>query len=253
MAPIISIENLGLAHEQSGVRTEILAGLNLAVAPGEFVAIVGASGVGKSTLLRVLMGLHAPSSGSVEIRATEGAERRMALVFQDARLLPWRRVDANVAFGLEKSRLSAAEKSERVREALRNVGLEGLGRRFPHQLSGGQRQRVALARALAVQPAILLMDEPFSALDAPTRRSLQDELIRLQRDYKKTILFVTHDMEEAIYLADRVIALGGAPAGVTASVQIPAPRPRRRDDPALAALSVQMIAALHDYVGAEAI
>lgn len=244
MDAIIEIEDLCLAYPQDGASVKILDGLNLSVGRGEFVAIVGSSGVGKSTLLRVLMGLAAPSSGKVRVGADRESERSMALVFQDARLLPWRRVDANVGLGLEKSGLGKHERRERVLAALRGVGLESLARRFPHQLSGGQKQRVALARALAVRPAVLLMDEPFSALDAPTRQGLQDELTRLWRQFGKTILFVTHDIDEAVYLADRVVALGGQPGEVKASLTIDAPRPRRRDDHGLQALAARVTAGL---------
>jgi NitT/TauT family transport system ATP-binding protein len=204
MDPIIEIEGLSLAYEHDGVVVKILNRLDLKVARGEFVAIVGSSGVGKSTLLRVLMGLAAPSSGSILVKADQGSERPMALVFQDARLLPWRRIDSNVAFGLEKMKLGKTERRKRALTALRSVGLEDLAHRFPHQLSGGQKQRVALARALAVRPAIMLMDEPFSALDSPTRETLQDELTRVWREFGKTILFVTHDIDEAVYLAARL-------------------------------------------------
>ncbi len=231
LPPLIEIENLALGYEQDGAHVAVLERLALTIARGEFIAILGASGVGKSTLLRVLIGLAAPLAGV--LRFNSRFDCAMALVFQDARLLPWRRVEANVALGLEKTKLSKEERHVRALDALRGVGLEGYGDRFPHQLSGGQRQRVALARALAVQPDVLLMDEPFSALDTPTRRRLQDDLVMLWRETGKTLLFVTHDIDEAVYLADRVIALGGAPGELRASIAIDVARPRRRDDPRL--------------------
>lgn len=239
-APIIHIRDLGLAFEQDGRRTQVLQGLDLDVEPGEFVAIVGASGVGKSTLLRVLMDLAVPTSGDVRIAPDLAAERPMAMVFQDARLLPWRRVLGNVAFGLEKTGLGRPERLARARDALALVGLADMAERWPHQLSGGQRQRVALARALAVRPSILLMDEPFSALDVQTRESLQDELVRIREETGKTILFVTHDIDEAVYMADRVIALAGKPGEVRAARRIDVPRPRRRGSIRLAEIAQEV-------------
>jgi NitT/TauT family transport system ATP-binding protein len=230
-SPLIEIEGLALGYEHDGAHVAVLERLDLTIARGEFIAILGASGVGKSTLLRVLIGLAAPSAGALRFDAR--SDCAMALVFQDARLLPWRRVEANVALGLEKMKLAREERRLRAQDALRGVGLEGYGERFPHQLSGGQRQRVALARALAVRPDVLLMDEPFSALDTPTRQRLQDDLLALWRETGKTVLFVTHDIDEAVYLADRVIALGGKPGEVRASVTIDVGRPRRRADPCL--------------------
>ena len=228
MEPAISIKGLSLSFEQDGRRTDVLRALDLDIARGEFVALVGSSGVGKSTLLRVLMTLAQPTAGDVTIKPDPAAHTALALVFQDARLLPWRRVLANVAFGLEKTSSTRLERRVRALAALKLVGLEELADRWPYQLSGGQRQRVSLARALAVDPSILLMDEPFSALDVATRENLQDELIRIRRETGKTILFVTHDIDEAVYLADRVVALGGKPGEVRAVRVIDAPHPRKR-------------------------
>ena len=230
---MIAIRNLGIAFGEGESRTEVLKSLDLDIAAGEFLAIVGASGVGKSTLLRILMGLAQPSQGTVHVSPAAGTGRTMAMVFQDARLLPWRRILANVCFGLEKLSLPIAERRTRAERALARVGLRETAGRFPHQLSGGQRQRVALARALAVDPAILLMDEPFSALDVATREALQDDLMRIQRETGKTVLFVTHDIDEAVFLADRVVALGGKPGEVKAAMTVDVPKPRRRSDPAL--------------------
>jgi len=228
MDAVIDIRNVGLAFEREGRRVEVLAGLDLRIERGAFVALVGASGVGKSTLLRVLMGLAPASAGEIDIATTSARRQPFALVFQDARLLPWRRVIDNVAFGLEGSGIGKAERRARALEKLRLVGLAELAQRWPHQLSGGQRQRVALARALCVEPEVLLMDEPFSALDALTRETLQDELTRIWRETGKTIVFVTHDIEEASYLADRVVVLAGAPGRRVADIAIDLPRPRDR-------------------------
>jgi NitT/TauT family transport system ATP-binding protein len=236
MESVIDIRGLGLNFERDGRRTEVLRELDLAIPRGGFVAIVGASGVGKSTLLRVLIGLARASAGQVSLSTRSTARQPVALVFQDSRLLPWRRVVDNVAFGLEGSGLSKARRRAKAVEALRIVGLADLAGRWPYQLSGGQRQRVSLARALAVEPEVLLMDEPFSALDAISREGLQDELTRIWQQTGKTVLFVTHDIEEAIYLADRVAVLAGSPGRAVIDRTIDTPRPRRRDDLADAGL-----------------
>jgi NitT/TauT family transport system ATP-binding protein len=240
MAGVIEIRGLGLAYQRDGQTTQVLSGLDLTIERGEFLAIVGESGVGKSTLLRVLIGLAKPSAGTFRIDAEPGKRAPVALVFQDARLLPWRRVIANVTFGLEWGSTPRAERKRRAKAMLDLVGLGDLGHRWPHQLSGGQRQRVALARALAVEPEVLLMDEPFAALDSFTRESLQDELLRIRERTGRTILFVTHDIDEAVYLADRVIVLAGQPAGIAAELRVELPQPRRRRDPELADTARQL-------------
>lgn len=246
---MITISDLTLSFDSDRGRTIVLKDFHLDIADGEFIAIVGASGVGKSTLLRVVAGLVRPTSGTVKRDNPERPGRRpYAMVFQDARLLPWRRVVKNVEFGLEGLGLTAEEKRRRAMEALALVGLADKADRWPHQLSGGQRQRVAIARALAVDPDLLMMDEPFGALDAITRQSLQDELIDLWQRTGKTILFVTHDIEEAVYLADRVVLLAGSPAGVRSADRIMSARPRQRDDETARHTAAEIRTRLYDYV-----
>ncbi len=246
-APAISVRGLALRFAgRDGARaTTVFEGFDLDVARGEFVAVVGRSGVGKSTLLRILAGLAEPSDGGFTLAIDDKrAALPSGLVFQESRLLPWRRIRANVELGLEGLGLAASTRHARADEALALVGLAEHAGKWPHQLSGGQRQRVALARALAVDPGLLLMDEPFGALDALTRRTLQDELLRVVAATGKTVIFVTHDVEEAIYLADRIVVLAGAPARIAAVHRIDAPHPRAREDAANGALASAIHAAL---------
>jgi NitT/TauT family transport system ATP-binding protein len=205
-----------------------LDGVSFQVARGELVAVVGPSGCGKSSLLFVVNGLLPPTGGEVRVdgQVINGPSADRALVFQDAALLPWRTVQANVELPLELRGLPAAGRRESARRHLRLVGLEAFQGFFPHQLSGGMRQRVGLARALSVEPSVLLMDEPFAALDAQTRQLMGAELLRLWEADKKTVLFVTHDLDEAIYLADRVVVLSARPGQVIDEVPIAIPRPR---------------------------
>ncbi len=210
----------------------ILENVSLEIRAGEFLAIMGPSGIGKSTLLRAISGLVAPSRGTILATGRRQTSGKFAtLVFQDARLLPWRRVRGNVEFGLEGTIPRRSERADRARNALRLVGLQALETRWPHQLSGGQRQRVSIARALALEPALLLMDEPFSALDIATRRTLQDEILSIWSTAGATVVLVTHDLDEALHLADRVVVLGGSPATIKDVVEVPIARPRSRPKP----------------------
>ena len=200
-----------------------LDGVDLHVDPGEFVAIVGASGCGKSTLLRIVAGLEDPTGGHIDIDGDPilgpGPDRGM--VFQSYTLFPWRTVAENVAFGLECTKLGRKARQARVDELLGVVGLSGFAKHLPNELSGGMRQRVAIARALAPEPDILLLDEPFGALDAQTRRAMQDFLYTVWRRTGTTILFVTHDIDEALYLAQRVYVFSSHPGRVQATIQVP--------------------------------
>ena len=247
MAAVASLESVSLCFP--GAAAPLFSGLTFAIEPGEFAVVVGASGAGKSTLLRIIAGLLEPSEGTVRRPAGAAAgRRRIALVFQEPRLMPWRSVIGNVELGLEGLGLGTEERARRAREALSLVGLAEHAARWPHALSGGQRQRVGIARALAVEPDLLLMDEPFGALDAITREGLQDELLRIWQKTQKSILFVTHDIDEATYLGDRVLLLGGAPATIRATYRIEARRPRARSDPAAQKIAASVKSDLFDLV-----
>jgi len=221
-----------------------LAGLSLDVEAGEIVSFVGASGCGKSTLLRLVSGLEAPSEGRVTLdgRAVAGPQAQIGFVFQEPRLMPWLNVTDNVRFGLHD--LPAAEQRERAAEALDKVGLSAFAAALPRELSGGMAQRVAIARALARRPTVLALDEPFSALDYFTRLALQDHLLELWAAERFTVLLVTHDVEEAAHLSDRVLALAGRPGRIQREIALSTPRPRRRATPELEAAKEDILAAI---------
>jgi NitT/TauT family transport system ATP-binding protein len=206
----------------------VLANLNTEIRAGEFVCVVGASGCGKTTFIRILDGLIEPSQGQVlldgHVVTKPGPDR--AFVFQQDSLLPWRTVMDNVIFGLEVLKKPHRESVEMARELIALVGLTGHEKHYPHELSGGMRQRVNLARALAVDPEVLLMDEPFAALDAQTRELMQRELLRIWEKKRKTVIFITHQIDEAVFLADRVLALGSRPGRIKEAITIPFERPR---------------------------
>jgi len=249
MDRVVALEDITISYGGPG-ETPVMEGVSLQVERGELIVVVGVSGVGKSTLLRVVCGLAEPAAGSVDVeRLGEPGSRRFGFVFQEPRLFPWRRVGRNVALGLEGLGLTRTEQEERVADALRLVGLSEYTDRYPRQLSGGQRQRVGIARALAVRPSLLLMDEPFSSLDAVTRRTLQQELLHIWHTTRTSMLFVTHDVEEAVYLADRIVLLAGSPARVTEIYPVDAERPRRVDDPEFQAIVRRLREDLHTYQG----
>ena len=231
--------------EQGHAQTAALASLDFTVAEHEFVCLVGPSGCGKTTVLRIAAGLVAPDAGRVTIRGepVTGPGPDRAMVFQQATLLPWADVITSVAFGLELRGVPRAERESAARDLIRTVGLEGFERHYPRQLSGGMQQRVGLARALAVNPDILLMDEPFAAVDAQTRRSLQEELLRLHLATEKTVLFVTHDIDEAVRLGDRVLLMSARPGRILETLRVVLPRPRPADldtDPEAARLKAYL-------------
>ncbi|MDH2399927.1 ABC transporter ATP-binding protein [Bradyrhizobium sp. SSUT18] len=209
-----------------------LSNISFSVEEGEFVVLLGASGCGKSTLLEILAGLQQPSGGSALFhdRPIAGPGGELGVVFQDASLYPWRTVAANVGLGLELRGLDKVQAQRLVDEHLSLVGLDGFGDKFPHQISGGMKQRAGIARALVGDPDVLLMDEPFGAVDYVTRNKLQEDLIRIWQQRRKTIVFVTHDVGEAVYLADRIVLLSPRPGRVAEIVALDLPRPRRRGD-----------------------
>jgi NitT/TauT family transport system ATP-binding protein len=208
---------------------EALGPIDLEVKRGEFVCVVGPSGCGKSTLLRIVAGLIRPSEGELEVNVATAAKAPFSMVFQDYGIYPWKTVDANVRFGLQIAGYSKRETAEITHEWLARLRLTDFASSYPDQLSGGMRQRVAIARALATDPEILLMDEPFAALDAQLREVLQGELLSMWEARQRTVLFVTHSLEEALVLGDRVVVMSARPGRIVASVDVPLPRPRTSD------------------------
>ena len=241
-APALALRDVGVVFGAAANRP-VLANISLDVRESEFLSIVGPSGCGKTTLLRLLAGLMKPTTGDVlfEGKRVDGPSRARAIVFQDYAnaLLPWRTVAGNIALPLERAGLSKPEREARVAALVAKMGLDAAANRYPAQLSGGMQQRVQIARCLAQKPRVMLMDEPFGALDALTRQTLQDELLALAAEQRVTTVFITHDLEEAIYLGDRVIALAANPGRVVETIDVGLPKPRNqlttREDPAFLA------------------
>ena len=243
--PVLRVRGV---RKQFGPSIRALDGIDLDVREGEFVCLLGPSGCGKSTLLNILAGFVAPDAGTVEAfgKPINGPGPDRAMVFQEYALFPWMTVAENIAFGLQIKGEPRQKISATVDALLDKLSLRGFGDRFPKDLSGGMRQRVAIARALAVDSPVLLMDEPFGALDALTRRSMQEELLRLWADYRKTVVFVTHGIDESVMLADRVVVMTYRPGTVKRIVEVSLPRPREAASPAFANLLAELTALVQE-------
>lgn len=245
-SPIVQFSGIGKSFQVAGGELEVIRQFDLSIERGEFVAILGESGCGKSTLLRLLSGLDRDYRGEILIegRPANGIGADRGIVFQEPRLFPWLSVERNVALGLVNESLSKSQQSQRVADYIRLVRLDGFEQALPHQLSGGMAQRVAIARGLVASPRILMLDEPFGALDAQTRQQMQNELLAIREREQITTLLVTHDVEEAVFLADRVVVMAARPGRVKNIVTIELPRVRDRSSFEFHRLRQQLIAEL---------
>jgi len=239
----LEIRGLSKAYRIEGQPLPVLDSIDLKVRPGEFVSIVGASGCGKSTLLRLIVGLEADYQGDILLdgKPVVGTSLERGIVFQDHRLFPWMTLSKNIALALKNHPLSQAEKDRLVAEHIALVNLEGFDNTYPHQLSGGMAQRAAIARALINRPKVLLLDEPLGALDALTRVRLQHELQRIWVQQRCTVIMVTHDIEEALYLGDRVIVMDAHPGRIKHQIEVNLPHPRDRTSPVLQRYKEQLL------------
>ncbi len=225
----IQIQNVGQVFRTSGAEVVALADVSLDIRPGRFVVLVGPSGCGKSTLLMMLAGLRQQTSGTILVNGAPipaPDPNRVGVVFQEASLFPWLTAEENVEFPLALRGVAKSERRAKAEEMLKLVGLEGFGKRHPHELSGGMKQRVSIARGLVQDPPVLLMDEPFAALDEQTRMTMGDELLRIWAATGKTVVFVTHSLTEAVYLADEVAVMSARPGRIVDLLQVQLPRPR---------------------------
>ncbi len=249
--PLLELHNVHVTYNGNGNGGVVaLGGISLDVEEGELLAVIGPSGCGKSTLLNLIAGFIGPDRGRVVFsgRPVQRPGPERAVVFQDGALFPWLTVAGNIDFVMRMQRRPKADRAQVQRELIDLVGLGGFEHAHPHELSGGMRQRVAIARALAMEPRVLLMDEPFGALDAQTRERLQDELLRIWRQTQKTIVFVTHNVEEAAYLGDRVVVMSRRPGTIVQEVPVELGRPRSRTEPGVCGLKSRLF---HLLAGAE--
>lgn len=232
----VVVDHIGKSYEgRHGQKVVALEDINLIIREEEFVVLVGPSGCGKSTLLNLIGGLLSPTAGRVCVEGlVEDRDPNIGMVFQEVGLFPWRTVAGNIAFGLEEAGVDEGERARRVKYYSDLVGLSGFEHTYPHQLSGGMRQRVGIARALAIQPDLLLMDEPFSALDAQTRTIMQEELLRIWCATRLSTVYVTHNIQEAVYLADRVVVLSRRPGRIASIIAVDLPRQGRDGEQHLA-------------------
>jgi NitT/TauT family transport system ATP-binding protein len=222
----LQVENVGMIFDRDGKQTSVLEDISLEVGEGEFLCLLGPSGCGKSTLLNIMAGFLSPTRGEVKVggEIVHGPDPRRIFVFQERGVFPWLTVEGNIGFGI--AGLPRNERDQRVRHYIQMVGLEGFEKSYPSDLSGGMKQRLEVARALAVNPDMLLLDEPFGALDSITRLTMRRELLRIWEAERKTIIFVTHDIDEAVQLADRVVVMSARPATIQQIVTIDIPHPR---------------------------
>ena len=247
---MIEIERLSKRFQVDTGEVLALSETDLRIEEGEFLCLLGPSGCGKSTLLRIVAGLTSATAGTVMINrhVVSGPGPERSMVFQDYALFPWMTVIENIEFALEARSVAPVERRRVALELLQAVGLAAFAQKYPHHLSGGMKQRVSIARALSVDPILLLMDEPFGALDAQTRYVMQQELLRIWRTYRKTVLFVTHSIDEALFLADRVLVMSARPGRIKAELRVPDERPRDMSAPEMNRLRKQALELLSDEI-----
>jgi sulfonate transport system ATP-binding protein len=252
MTSLLTLQNISKSFAHGGGNVQALRNVSLTIEDGSFVAFVGASGCGKSTLLRLIAGLDTPDTGKITLAGepVSGPNAACGMIFQDHRLLPWLTVAQNADLALTRSGLPQAARQELVATHLELVGLSAFSRAFPKELSGGMAQRAAIARGLVTQPRLLLLDEPFSALDAFTRTRLQNELQSIWAREKTAMALVTHDVEEAVFLADRIVVLAPHPGRISDILRVELPRPRQRDSAEFIRLKTKILRQLEDYAEA---